>query len=43
MKGKDISVKTVTQKGTQMEPGDQEIITTRTITRITRITRDRVI
>ena len=43
MEGKDISVETVTQKGTQMEPGDQETITTGTITRITRITRGRVI
>ena len=43
MEGRDISVETVTQKGTQMEPGDQETITTRIITRITRITRDRVI
>ena len=40
MEGRDISVKTVTQKGTQMEPGDQETIITGTITRITRITRD---
>ena len=43
MEGRDISVETVTQKGTQMEPGDQETITTGTITRITRTTRDRVI
>ena len=43
MGGRDISVETVTQKGTQMEPGDQETITTGTIIRITRITRDRVI
>ena len=43
MKERDISVKTVTQKETQMEPRDQETITTRTITRITRITRDQVI
>ena len=40
MEGKDILVKTVTQKGTQMELGDQEIITTGIITRIIRITRD---
>ena len=43
MKGRDISVKTVTQKGNWIELGDQEIITTGIITRITRITRDRVI
>ena len=36
MEGKDISVKTIIQKGTRMELGDQEIITTRIITRITR-------
>ena len=43
MEEKDISVETVTQKGTQMKPGDRETITTGTITRITRITRDQVI
>ena len=43
MEGRDISVKTVTQKGTRMELGDQETITTGIITRITRITRDQVI
>ena len=40
MEGRDISVKTVTQKGTRIEPRDQETITTGTITRITRTTRD---
>ena len=43
MEGRDISVETVTQKETQMKSGDQETIITGTITRITRITRDRVI
>ena len=39
MEGRDISVKTIIQKGTQMEPGNQKTITTGTITRIT---KDRV-
>ena len=43
MEGRDISVETVIQKGTRMESGDQETITTGIITRITRITRDQVI
>ena len=43
MEGRDILVETITQKGTQIEPGDQETITTRIITRITRTTRDQVI
>ena len=43
MEEKDISVETIIQKGTQMKPGNQETITTETITRITRITRDQVI
>ena len=36
MERKDISVKTVTQKGTQMEPRDQETIITGTIIKITK-------
>ena len=43
MEGRNILIEIVTQKGTQIEPGDQEIIITGTITRITRITRDQVI